>query len=67
LDALHGQNYVYNLAWVYTITGNIAEAINQLAYLLSIPAGYFVSKALLKIDPKWNPLRNISEFQKLIE
>jgi serine/threonine protein kinase/Flp pilus assembly protein TadD len=67
LDAFDGPNYVYNLAWVYSIIGEYDNAIEQLEYLLSIEAGEFVSKPMLKIDPKWNKLRDRPKFQKLIE
>ena len=67
LDAMDGPNYVYNLAWIYTIIGEYDKAINQLEYLLSIPAGRFVSKVMLRIDPKWNKLRDNPRFQELIK
>jgi tetratricopeptide (TPR) repeat protein len=67
LDALDGPLYVYNLAWVYTIIGEYDKAIDKLEYLLSIPAGMIISKAKLKINPKWHNLRNHPRFQKLIK
>ena len=67
LDAMAGPNYVYNLAWTYTIIGEEDNAIDQLEYLLSIPAGNVVSKAMLKIDPKWDRLRDSPRFQELIK
>jgi serine/threonine protein kinase/tetratricopeptide (TPR) repeat protein len=67
LDAVDGPNYVYNLAWTYTIVGEEEKAINQLKYLLSIPAGMVISKAMLKIDPKWNTLHDNARFQELIK
>ena len=67
LDAMDGPKYVYHLAWIYAIIGEHDKAINQLEYLLSIPAGNIVSKAMLRIDPKWNKLLDNPRFQELIK
>jgi hypothetical protein len=42
------------------------DAVLETRYLLSIPAGYVVSIALLKIDPVWDPIRNRPDFQQLL-
>ncbi len=67
LDALDGPEYVNNLDWVYTIIGEYDKALEQLEFLLSIPAGKVISKAKLKKDPKWDNLRNHPRFQELIQ
>jgi tetratricopeptide (TPR) repeat protein len=67
IDALDGPNYVYNAAWTYTIVGEKEKAIKQLKYLLSIPAGMIISKAMLRIDPKWDKLRKHPKFHELIK
>jgi tetratricopeptide (TPR) repeat protein len=67
LDAVDGPEFVYNLAWVYTIIGEYDRAIEQLEYLLSISAGKIISKAKLKVNLKWDNLRDYPRFQKLIE
>ena len=46
------------------MVGENKKAIDQIAYLLSIPG--YISIALLRIDPKWNPLRKHPLFQKLL-
>jgi hypothetical protein len=42
------------------------EAVKHLRYLLTIPAGEYISVARLKIDPVWDPIRNDPGFQKLL-
>ena len=46
------------------IDGAAALALDQLDYLLSIPAK--ISVAELRLDPRWDPLREQARFQKLI-
>ena len=51
----------------YTILEKLGErhsAVEQLAYLLSIPSE--ISIPYYKIDPAWTPLRGDTEFQTLI-
>jgi serine/threonine protein kinase/tetratricopeptide (TPR) repeat protein len=67
MDAMDGPIYIHNLAWIYTIVGEYEKAISQLDYLLSIPAGMDLSRAMLKIDPKWDRLRDNPKFQELIK
>jgi hypothetical protein len=45
--------------------GLLDEAIDHLEHLLSIPS--FVSVSLLKLHPKWDPLREHPRFQDLLE
>jgi tetratricopeptide (TPR) repeat protein len=54
------------LALIYTLTGDYRAAVDELEYLLSIPASP-VTVPLLRIDPQWDPLRDYPPFQKLIE
>ena len=64
-DAIWGPNLVLNLASIYVLVGEENAAIDQLEYLLSIPSPLSVS--LLRIDPRWDPLRKNPRFQKLLE
>jgi tetratricopeptide (TPR) repeat protein len=64
-DDIFSVDYVGNLAQVYAMVGEQELAIEQLEYLLSIP-NFIVSKPLLRIDPRWDQLRDHPRFQKLL-
>ena len=57
--------YLHQLARIYILTGEPDKAIDQLDALLRIP--YFVSRAWLRIDPNFDPIRNHPRFKKLVE
>jgi hypothetical protein len=40
--------------------------VKTIRRLLSIPAGLFISRQQLKIDPVWDPIRNDPGFQQLL-
>ncbi|MGH8092441.1 MAG: adenylate/guanylate cyclase domain-containing protein [Chthoniobacterales bacterium] len=65
-DAVGGPSALTGLAQVEAHAGETAEAMKNLAKLLSLPAGYSVSIARLKIDPVWDPIRNDPGFQQLL-
>lgn len=54
-----------HLAFIYVLVGEENAAIDQVEYLLSIPSR--ITVPLLRIDPRWDPLRNHPRFQKLLE
>src|SRR5262249_9070019 len=68
-----GPMYQENLAWIQAIFGENSRAISTLTHLLQTPyTGYFyvpapVTRALLRLDPMWDPLRGDPAFQKLCE
>jgi non-specific serine/threonine protein kinase len=64
-DAFTATDLVGVLAEIYAIVGESDLAIDQLEYLLSIPA--WVSVPYIKIWPDFAPLRNHQRFQKLLE
>ncbi|MGB2906356.1 MAG: protein kinase [Candidatus Aminicenantaceae bacterium] len=66
LDAASGPEHVMYLTLIYTLVGEYDQAIERLEYLLSIPAGSSVTKALLEIEPFWDPLRDLPGFQRLL-
>src|SRR5438876_7439044 len=57
-DAFSGPTFRNGLAQIEARAGAPEEAIKRLRHLLSIPAGWDVSIARLKIDLVWAPLRN---------
>ena len=65
-DAFSGPSFQIGLAQIEARVGAPEEAIGRLRRLLSIPAGWEVSIARLKIDPVWDPIRNRPDFQKLL-
>jgi serine/threonine-protein kinase len=64
-DGVIGPNRVLDLARIYVMVGEHEAAIDQIQYLLSIPAP--MSAALLRVDPFWDPLRSYARFQALVE
>ena len=66
-DALGGPRYILTLAEIYTVVGLYEEAIDLLEFLMSAPAGSYVSVPVLRLDPRWDPLREHPRFQNLIQ
>ena len=64
-DAYIGPRQVRNLARIYTEVGELDLAVDQLEILLSIPSK--LSVPLLRLDPRWDPLRDHPRFQELLE
>lgn len=64
-DALLGTFHLQSAAVVFVRTGAYEEAIDQLELLLTVPSE--TSRALFRLDPAWDPLRDNPRFQKLIE
>jgi TolB-like protein/class 3 adenylate cyclase len=65
-DAVEGPTYEENLASVEAMVGDKDRAIPRLQRLLQIPYGNSVTPALLRLDPRWDPLRSDSRFEKLV-
>jgi len=45
--------------------GEYDSALDQIEYLLSIPSWFSVP--LLRLDPRYDPLRKLPRYQKLLE
>jgi len=63
-DAFRGTHHAEDLALIYTMVGNQEDAIQQLDYLLSHPS--WISVPLLRLDPRWDPLRKNPKFEALL-
>jgi TolB-like protein/class 3 adenylate cyclase/regulator of sirC expression with transglutaminase-like and TPR domain len=64
-DAVDGPRQAENLASVEALVGDKNRAIPRLQRLLEIPYTNFLTPALLRLDPKWDPLRADPAFEKL--
>ena len=64
-DAVDGPGCEENLAIVEVLVGEKDRAIPRLQHLLAIPYTNFLTPALLRLDPQWDPLHGDSRFQKL--
>jgi TolB-like protein/Flp pilus assembly protein TadD len=64
-EAYIGPPLVKTLALIYARVGEHDLALDQLALLLAIPAKTSVSE--LRLDPRWDPLRDNVRFQNLID
>jgi TolB-like protein/tRNA A-37 threonylcarbamoyl transferase component Bud32 len=57
--------FVQDLAFIYVLVGDYDAALDQIEYLLSVPCEFSVG--LLKLDPRWDPLRDHPRYQKLLK
>ena len=63
-DAINGMLYRVNLARILAKAGQVDAAIEQLAYMLSVPG--LVSVPALRVDHSWAPLRGNPRFERLV-
>ncbi len=63
-EAWRGSYRLADLARIYAMTGDQDKALDALEHLLSIPCE--VSATFLKIDPRWNSLKENKRFQSLV-
>ena len=66
-DVIVGGSYLMQLAMAEAQIGEKESALNHIEQLLAIPAGHVLSKASLRVDPAWKPLRSDPRFEKLCE
>ena len=60
-------NALVNAAYVHVLAGRRDDAVARLTEALALPAGIFVSRALLREEASWAPLRGHPGFERLIE
>jgi tetratricopeptide (TPR) repeat protein len=64
-NAVIGPFRVEDLAFIYVLVGEHDAALDRIEYLLSIPSWFSVQ--LLRLDPRWEPLREHPRFQALLK
>ncbi len=64
-DPLAGPYRVEDVAFIYTLVGEHDDALDQIEYLLSIPS-QTMSVPMLRLDPRWDPLRDHPRYKELI-
>jgi serine/threonine-protein kinase len=64
-DAVSAPDLIALLAETYILVGDYESAIDQIDFLLSVPS--WVSVPYLRVDPKFDPLRDRPRFQALLE
>jgi tetratricopeptide (TPR) repeat protein len=65
-DAVFGPGSVAKLALIYVEVGEYDAALDQIEQSLSIPNG-FLSVSKLRLDPRYDPLRKLPRYRKLLE
>jgi len=64
-DGYYYLPFVVDLAHIYTILGDNEKALERLEYLLNNPS--WLSPPFLRMDPRWDPLKDDPMFQALLE
>ncbi|HTJ22185.1 MAG TPA: BTAD domain-containing putative transcriptional regulator [Gemmatimonadaceae bacterium] len=57
---------LHNAAYVDALVGRKDVAVARLSEALRLPCGVRVSRALLRIEPSWSPLRGYAPFETLL-
>ena len=65
-NAYDGPGYLLTLAQVYAHFGDADQAVPLIGKLLDIIPGFWISPALLRLDPIWDPIRNDPRFRELL-
>lgn len=63
-NAATGALYELELAEIYTWSDRKNKAVDKLEYTLSVPG--HAHRTLIRMDPKWDPLRDHPGFQELV-
>lgn len=64
-DAFTGEQLLRGLLEIYMMCGEYDAAIDEIETLLAVPG--YLTVALLRIDPLWDPIRNNPRFRRLLE
>jgi TolB-like protein/DNA-binding SARP family transcriptional activator/Tfp pilus assembly protein PilF len=64
-DRYQGYYRPWDLARIYVMVGEDEAAVDRLEYLLSIPG--YLTRAWLRVDPTWDPLRSHPRFKELLD
>ncbi len=65
-DALESPFVAEERARILTQAGEVDAALDEIEQLLAGP-GFFLSVHTLRLDPRWDPLREHGRFQRLLE
>ena len=63
-EAYRGYYREWDMAIIYTLLGDYDKALEKINFILSIPGAFSVN--VLKLDPLYDPLRNLSEYKAII-
>jgi TolB-like protein/cytochrome c-type biogenesis protein CcmH/NrfG len=65
-DPFEGPLREEQMAHIYALLGNANETIPILQRWIQVPSATSITRALLRIDPIWDPIRNDPRFQELV-
>src|SRR5438034_1387647 len=63
-DSIAGATVIQDLAVIYAMTGEQDPALEQLKIAVQLPG--YLSYGQLRLDPRWDPLRGDSRFEKIV-
>ncbi len=63
-DAFTGRYVAKERAWILAQAGAVDDALNEIEQLLAGPG--FLSVHKLRLDPRWDPIREHPRFQALL-
>ena len=66
LDVYEGPYWLDYLATVYAINGDAAHAVPLIRHLVDTP-GSMTTRAMLALDPVWDPIRDDAGFKALVD
>ena len=64
-EAYRGYYRQWDLARIYTLSGDYNNALKQIDFILSIPGTFTIN--ILKLDPLYDPLRNLPGYKAIIQ